>query len=469
MRDSAVLERALGVFLAISLASMVGSCQGQDEEGQDQGDEPTRPNILVIVTDDQPAGETMKVMPATRRIFHRGGTRWPNAFATTPSCCPSRASIMSGQYAHNHTVKTNSERAVSRFDHDATIQRHLQDGGYFTAIVGKFLNKWDLSEDPPHFDRWAIHPGAKSNRNYYYDSLWNVQGSTQTVTEYSTSFVRSQTLEVLSEAKDQEEPWFLYVAPQAPHADYDEPPLVEPKYRSAPLPPWRKNPAVRETDLSDKPRFIREVREPQTAPGQLRRRQLRSLMSVDDLVEDVFDQLETSGEIDNTLAIFISDNGYLWGDHGLVTKLYPYTSSVRVPLALSWPGHVAQGKTDKRLAANLDVAATVLDAAGLSESMQTDGHSLLDPGWDRKKLLLENWGWSYLDLPPWASIRTKDAQYIEYHKALKPVAREYYRIDKDPGQVKNVVDGTSEDVRAAVRRLSRSLDRLRSCRGEACP
>ena len=426
-----------------------------------------RPNILLIVTDDQPMSGTLRTMPETRRHLIAEGTRWPNAFATTPSCCPSRASIFTGQYAHNHGVTTNNEKQVDDLDHRETIQRYLQEDGYFTAIAGKYLNKWDLEKDPPYFDRWAIHPGAELNRHYYYDGQWNVQGERRTIHEYSTRFVTSKALDFLEAAGQGEDPWFLYVAPQAPHADYDEPPLVEPRFKDAPIPRFRPNPAVKETDLEDKPPFISNIPPPATEPDLVRRRQLRSLKSVDDMVAQLFEQLEETGQDENTLVIFLSDNGYLWGEHGLVTKLYPYTPSVRIPLLMRWPGHVEAGEKDDRLAANLDIASTIMSAAGLSSRESMDGHSLLDPQWDRTRLLLEGWGWSYLDLPKWASIRTKSEQYIEYNREGRVIAREYYRVDEDPWQLENLARSPSE--RRRLKTLATWLDHDRACSGSDCP
>lgn len=426
-----------------------------------------RPNILLIVTDDQPMSGTLRTMPETRRRLISEGTRWPNAFATTPSCCPSRASIFTGQYAHNHGVTTNNEKQVDDLDHRETIQRYLQEAGYFTAIAGKYLNKWDLDRNPPYFDRWAIHPGAELNRHYYYDGKWNVEGERRTIHEYSTRFVSSTAMAFLEDAGRQEDPWFLYVAPLAPHADYDEPPLVEPRFKGAPIPPFHPNPAVKETDLGDKPPFIRNTPPPATSPDLVRRRQLRSLKSVDAMIARLFDQLDKMGEDQDTLVIFLSDNGYLWGEHGLVTKLYPYTPSVRIPLLMRWPGQVAAGKQDNRLAANLDVASTIIDAAGLSSQESMDGHSLLDPEWSRKRLLLEGWGWSYLGLPKWASIRTKSEQYIEYERQDRVSSREYYRVDEDPWQLENL--SRAPGARRRQETLDTWLHHDRVCSGSDCP
>ncbi|MBA3429894.1 MAG: sulfatase-like hydrolase/transferase, partial [Actinobacteria bacterium] len=126
-----------------------------------------RPNILIILTDDQRATGTMWVMPKTRAIFGSGGTRYNNAVATTPLCCPSRASIFSGRYAHNHGVVSNA--SAGALNQDLTIQAQLRRAGYRTAVAGKFLNGFPSS--PPHFDRWAVHRGRR-----YFDATFDLDG-----------------------------------------------------------------------------------------------------------------------------------------------------------------------------------------------------------------------------------------------------------------------------------------------------
>lgn len=454
-------------LLSVLFVPLLAACPS-DESGREPSD---RPNILVIVTDDQPVAGSLRVMEETREAFLNGGTRWPNAFATTPSCCPSRASIFSGRYAHNHGVTSNAEGETKDFDQEATMQRHLQENGYFTAIAGKYLNKWDLSIDPLYFDRWAINPGSPDNRDYYYGSRWNVGGETVTVDEYSTTFVADKALEFLQEASEEDNrPWFLYVAPLAPHSDFGKPPIPEPKYEEAAVPPWSKNPGIGEADRSDKPLFVQQQDYREPYARKVRRLQLQSLMSVDDLVGQLFDELEETDQERDTLAIFISDNGYMWGEHGLVTKVFPYTPSIEVPLLLRWPGRVEAGATDSRLAANLDVFPTVLHAAGLSEAArETDGHSLLDDDWARDRLLIEGWGWSYVGLPQWASTRTRSHQYIEYYEDGEVTGREYYDLRSDPWQLTNLFNDRDRGNDPNVEPLGQTLSRDRRCRGQSCP
>jgi arylsulfatase A-like enzyme len=426
------------------------------------------PNVLVIVTDDQPL-QTMQVMPEARHIFGRGGVRFTHAIVTTPSCCPSRASIFTGEYAHNHGIHHNRPKKL--FDQKATIQHYLRSAGYYTSIVGKYLNKWDLSQDPPYFDHWVINPGSPNNRHYYYDSHWRIGNHQRTVHRYSTTFVSDQALSALHQATESGRPWYLYLAPLAPHADIGVPPFVDKRDRAAPLPRWHKNRAVGERDRSDKPTFVQRMSYHPSYARKLRNRQLRSLMPVDRMVARVFRYLRTTHQDRNTLAIFISDNGMLWGDHGLATKLYPYLRSIRVPMYLRWPGKVRADSTDDRLVANIDIAPTILQAIhyGGALEKQMDGKSLLDDSWRRDRILAEGWRFPFLRLPTWAASLTKRYEFIDYYRRGRTVAQEYYDLRSDPGERSNLLRDRIRRNNPPVAFFSKRLRRDRHCIGSACP
>jgi arylsulfatase A-like enzyme len=199
-----------------------------------------------------------------------------------------------------------------------------------------------------------------------------------------------------------------------------------------------------EEDRSDKPP---EVQQPPVRPGwveRIRRRQLKTLMSIDDLMDRLFDELEGAGASENTLVIFTSDNGFLWGEHGRTGKRYPYQDSVQVPLLAWWPGHIAGG-SDERLVANIDIAPTVLDAAGIEPEHVVDGRSLLDPSLERDRLLLEYFRREGRETPHWASLMTDAYQYVEYYAddRLVPNFREYYDLASDPWQLENLLGNDS--------------------------
>jgi arylsulfatase A-like enzyme len=423
-----------------------------------------RPNVLVVVTDDARA-ETLAAMPKTRRWLADGGVTFTQGYATTPSCCPSRASILSGRYVHNHGVR--QQGLGQRLDQRTTLQRYLRDAGYRTAMAGKFLNRWPLDRPPPYFDRFAQANGG------YYDQVWDVDGRVRRVPNYSTSFIGDRALEYLAgfERDDDARPWFLYLAPFAPH----DPRVPERRYANSTFPAAGRAAAVNEADVADKPGYLRN--RPTVAAATLaavRTGQLRTLLSVDDLVDRVLRRLERTGELDRTLVFFLSDNGYAWGEHRYVGKFVPYTESTRVPFLVRWPGRLPAGAVDDRLVATIDIKPTVLDAAGVDPDPgdTVDGRSLLS-GERRRRLLLEYWR-DPANAPgvrDWAALRTPAWQYVENYDqpgVKGRVFREYYDLAADPGMGRNLL-ADADPANDPPASLGADLAEARRCAGAGCP
>ena len=458
--------RLVRLVAALGLVAGAACTQPGSSGPEDRDDRP--PNILVIMTDDQPVMDTLAVMPRTRRWFGRGGTTFSQAYATTPLCCPSRASFFSGQYSHNNGVIRSTEGQAEKLDQQTTLQRYLSAAGYRNGIFGKYLNNWDLAKDPPFFDDWAIFEGGKPLG--YYDGTWNVDGRRKKIATYSTTFVQRRSLEFLrSTERNDDQPWLMFVNPYAPHLPFS----VPDRYKDFEAPPWEPNPAVLEDDLSDKPPFARRMPGSERLGKLLREKQLRTLVPVDRMVGRLSATLEELGEGSNTLAVYTSDNGYIWGEHELIKKSTPYTASVQIPLLARWPGHLDAGAVDDRIAANIDLAPTVYEAAGVTpdEALPVDGVSLL--GAERRDdILLEYWP----ELPddasyvPWRSLRTDDYQYVEYYEQdLETVRfREYYDLVKDPWQLDNLLGDTNAANDPEVSRLSGRMNELWTCSGEGC-
>ena len=419
-----------------------------------------KPNLLVIITDDQRAQGTMEVMPATRHKIGGQGITFTNAHATTPKCCPSRASFFTGLYAHNHGVISNGE--ADKLDHTITVQRFLRKKGYRTAIFGKFLNAWPVEVNPPFFDDWAI-----SNGNYG-KSFWNIGGQPKTKHSYSVDFVAKKASRFIRDAdrEDDDQPWLEWVTPYAPHLPSTPPD----RYRNASLPAFPITPAMQETDVSDKPDFLERAYDHDNFLATMRDDGRRSLMAVDDLVARLMDQLRKRHEVDNTLVIFASDNGFMLGEHGgVVAKDLPYPASTGVPMMMRWPGHVRRGRTSDELVANIDVAPTLLEAAGMHK--RVDGRSLLDPT-RREALLLESRG-SYNEdraplLPAFRSVQTPAYQYTEYYRSntYDLTFREYYDLSVDPWELENRAGELSDEQIAT---LSQQLEDYGTCKRTECP
>ena len=450
------------LLLALSAAALVVSSPVSEAAAATP-----RPNILMIVTDDQPPG-TLGVMPATRKLFQRGGRTYPNAYATTPLCCPSRASIFTGRYAHNHGILTQEPQS---FDVRTTIPRYLQRAGYLTGIAGKYLNRWGALPDyrpmsPPYFDYWAT-----TRPNGYYGATFNVNGRLRKMPEHSTRVVRRYTIEFLKRfEKRDRRPWFMYTATPAPHL----PAKPGRRYRNARVSSWPGNPAVFELDRSDKPAYVRRQSTSFAKARDNRARQLRSLMSVDDMVEAIFAELGRTGEGRNTLALFVSDNGFLWGEHGISNKTAPYLRSVKVPLLLRWPTRVRARSVDRRLVANIDLTPTIAHVARLNVNGHAlDGRSLLDRRWQRDHLLLEYFEGETAITPTWASVTSLADQFVQYYdEDGRPTEREYYDLLQDPWQLENTLgdfDPTNDPSPAKLAELSARLADDRACAGSSCP
>ena len=425
---------ALVASLAVACALLPGRAEAQD----------ARPNILVFVTDDQRAVDTMGVMPLTRRYFQRRRHAVHQRFRDDPALLPVQGDDPHGSLRPQHR---GSPERLEGFDDSTIFPRLLVSEGYRTAMVGKFLNGWKRRR-VPYFDHWALLKIALSK----YTRPWlNVDGETRRFSGYlSTDLLARYSVDFL-ERFDQEgddAPWFLYVAPSAPHYPW----TPAPRHARAPVPGG--GPAVLEKDRSDKPAYVRQQHYALAEAQRVRTGQLRALMSVDEMVGRIFRKLEELGEKRETLAIFTSDNGFLWADHGIGgeastagQKRVPYSASVRVPFFLRWPGRVGAGGTDRRLVGNVDIAPTVLSAAGIAPDPAKpplDGRSLLDSG-RRGRMLLEYWKEPGRPIPTWASLRTRRFQYVEYYRDGRRVFREYYNLLRGPWQLRNLLaDGPEQ-------------------------
>jgi arylsulfatase A-like enzyme len=460
-----------------------------------------QPNILFIVTDDQ-ATDTMSVMPNTRSWFEDQGTDYPKAVATTPLCCPSRSSIFTGRYAHNHHVTDNtkakclglSEGPTTGPDPDCgyasavpnpqrtTLEYYLQQAGYRTGIFGKYLNGWPSDLNPPFFNDWAIHKNTA-----YTPAQVNEQGVQKWLWEYTPNYDARQARDFLQRAHDENpsQPWFLHLAPETPH----EPFVPEPKYADASVPPLPNSASYFEVDRRDKPSWIQQSIGSDTGTvydeDGLKHdwaEHMKMLRSADDLVEGVMRKLQSLGEDQNTLAFFISDNGYMWGEHGLTTKLRPYLESIQIPFFLRWPGWAGHsgGETSDELVANIDMAPTALQAAGIDPSglpTQMDGSSLIDPTpQPRNRNLTEGFEAASPApgvFPSWAAIRTPTFHYIESYETTAQgesvIFREYYDLVNDPSELVNLLADSDTRNDPPTADLSAQLAADRVCGGQTCP
>jgi N-acetylglucosamine-6-sulfatase len=411
----------------------------------------TRPNILLVVTDDQRAGTvTPQVMPNTYRELVQHGFRFTRSFVTNPWCCPSRASILTGQYSHTNGVWTVGSPAgiTAWFPHESsTLATWLRGAGYRTGIIGKYLNGYGKPSipayKPPGWDTTAIVTDLDYSENpgYFDYDLFDGTGLVHygtDLSDYSTRVLTDRALHFIAPTTAAK-PWFLYLAYTAPHGPAVNDPVDEDAARGFTYP----MPAnVCEQDVSDKPAFIRGqpacTRTQTQYDNRMRTQQAKMLASVDRGLGHILDQLTTSGQMRNTLIVFISDNGVQMGSHRMLGKEVPYEESIRVPLLMRWDALGAAPRTIGGLALNIDLAPTITDAAGVSAHNPYDGASLL-PLLDgsatavRKNFLIEHLSTGPNDPggPSYCGVRSDRYKYVEYSTGES----ELYDLRADPAEL----------------------------------
>jgi len=457
---SAIVLTLITALLGLAAAS-AGYSQPENKSARRRSD---RPNILVIVTDDQ-RPDTMRFMPNTDRLFRRKGVRFSNAFATTPLCCPFRASLMTGQYAHNSGIRRQKDSPNLRQAH--TMQRYLQDAGYTTTLLGKYLNHWPIESPPPHFSHFAMGTGYRNRRV-------NVGGRLRTISRHLPSFLGRRAEYLLDRfEQDDERPWFMMLTPSTPHS-----PSTPPRrYEGVRIPRWQGNPATFERDLTDKPPTLYPDNTwvgVEARPHRSRYAKFaRALLGADDLVTSVMRTLWRLDE-NNTLAFFMSDNGFLLGEHGLTLKRFAYPNSMEVPLYMRGPARLMDGVDRKGLVANIDVLPTVLAATNLNP---VGGHVIdgrpLQGGPRRDRLLIEHFADDRRTVPTWASLVTEQEQYTEYYALDEQTVtfREFYDVVADPWRLTNTIgdgDPLNDPDPQTIIDLSEQLEEDRTCSGAEC-
>jgi N-acetylglucosamine-6-sulfatase len=355
-------------------------------------------NVVFILTDDMTTSE-ISTMPNVQSLIAAKGTTFNEAYVSFPLCCPSRATLMSGLYMHNHGVRGNFPPfgSWSRFiSHEpSAMPVQVQNAGYYTAHIGKYMNGYALDSPslpvPPGWDQWY---GKVSEDALYYD--YNLiektgptgPGSTPHITfygdqpsDYQTDVFNDLALNFVNDLNTStQQPFLLDLWFNSPHGPFDPAPRDLFRFAGTPLP---KLPAFNEKDISDKPKWLRRQAKRRLNKKQIkvingeRRRQEEQLISVDQGVGRLIHALESRGILDDTYIIFSSDNGFFRGEHRIASgKFLPYDPSARVPLIIRGPGIPAGGTSDE-LVWNGDIPQTILQIASGAQNPSLDGRSLL--------------------------------------------------------------------------------------------
>lgn len=422
---------------------------------------PNRPNIVFILVDDlrfdalSSTGHPFIKTPNIDRVAREGLT-FRNAFVTTPLCSPSRASFLTGRYAHAHKVIDNQNN--NALSHQLiTFPRLLQEANYETAYVGK----WHMGNDDtprPGFNRWVSFKG----QGVYVDPIINADGKSAKAEGYMTDILSDHAAEFIRRPRSK--PFAVYLAHKAVHGPFTPADRHKELFANQSI---RRQPNAKDT-LEGKPALQRKVGNlPPIGPGtgsndELIRNQLRCLMSIDEGVGRVLKALQETEQLDNTIIIFTSDNGYFWGEHGLSDKRAAYEESIRIPLLVRYPKLIKAGSKRDELALSIDVAPTLLELAGAKVPAEMHGRSLLSlfkgerKGW-RKSFLSEYFAEAGQPrLPNWQAVRSERWKYIHYTD-LEGM-NELYDLKVDPYEMKNLINDprarkSLEEMRAELKVL----------------
>lgn len=465
-----LLTRLGLAVVTICLAVMLATSTPQETKTpQRSSSQQGKPNILFVLADDLDA-ESPSRMPKLQDSLVKQGTTFSQAFATTPQCCPARASFLTGKYAHNHTVFTNDvvEGGASKFrssgEDGSTMATWLDEEGYETILIGKYLNWYDGTYIPPGWDRWRGQTGLNNDHRY------NIDGSLEYFDpdEYhDTDLFSDWAAQYIRQGAGKERPFFLYLSVNAPHGPAIPAGRHEDEFSGEKVP---RTPSFNEKALGDKPRWMRKntrlTAGQVTDMNKLYRNRLRSMLSVDDMIGRLVRELRKTGELDNTYIVFTSDHGFHLGQHGLKPgKGRPYEEDIRVPLYVRGP-EVPEGRTLQHKVLNTDIAPTFAELGGSGEHADVDGRSLVPLLRDQPPPA-DSWRESFLvefySYDRFSMVRTGTHAYVEYEAG----ERELYDLQADPYQLRSLHD--SSQHQRLIEDLHVRLEALEDCSGqESC-
>jgi arylsulfatase A-like enzyme len=442
----------------------------------------TRPNFIVINTDDM-REDQLAYMAQTQALLVNQGALFTNAFVVDSLCCPSRATLLRGQQTHNHGVLSNSSPTggYGAF-HDkglenSTIATWLHDAGYDTVLLGKYFNGYTVAsaplQPPPGWSEWyAIVSGGYYKLQLNQNGVITAYGSSEQ--EYSTDVLRDLTLDFLDRHASGSNPFFIYVAPWAPHS-----PSTPAKRHQKALPGLTHvhSASFNEADVSDKPQWLQAIAPLTTTQIKTQDKNyvnsVKTLQAVDEMIGALVARLSAHDLLDNTYILFTSDNGIAYGEHRLTSKTTAYDEDVGVPFVIRGPG-IVPGSVYEQFALNMDIAPTLAELAGVQPGHTVDGRSLVGllasaPGGGNpdERFIIERMigggaaqvGYS---VPAYTALRTHDYLYVSYSTG----ETELYDMIADPYQLNSIHAVAAPEL---VEQLNSWLDVLTTCAGvEGC-
>ena len=409
-------------------------------------------NVVYILSDDHRydamgfMGHSFLKTP-NMDLMARNGVHLKNAFVTTSLCSPSRASILTGLYTHKHRVIDNNRLVPpgTKF-----FPQWLQKAGYATAFIGKWHMGGETDEPRPGFDHWVSFRGQGNYLPPGPNYTLNVDGRRVKQKGYITDELTDYAVDWLEQQKPQEKPFFLYLSHKAVHANFTPAERHTDLYKNSRFNDPSKN--LKENDRN-KPRWVRDQRNswhgvdfPYHSDldiGQYYKRYCEALLAVDDGIGRIMDQLKKMGIYEDTLVIYMGDNGFMFGEHGLIDKRVAYETSIRVPLLMQCPALFKGGTVVEQVVANIDIAQTIFDVAGVSKPAHMDGLSFVPLGQGRKVpwrdyfLYVYYWEKNFPQSPTVFSLRGDRYKYITYYGLWD--SDELYDIQADPGETRNLI------------------------------
>ncbi|MFT4040556.1 MAG: sulfatase [Thermomicrobiales bacterium] len=439
------------------------------------------PNIILILTDDMRVDD-LAYLPAVQSLLVEQGTTFTNFTATAPGCGPARASILRGQYPHSHGVLRGQGEfgGLDRFrefgNEASTIATWLQDAGYHTALIGKYLNGYgstpELLTIPPGWDDWYGASKAGYSRFTLNENGEQVRYTSRRQEVHLTDVLADKAQQVMTEVAPAGKPFFLHITPRAPHEPAEPASWHADAFADAMLP---DHPGINEADVSDKPNWVQilpRLSEQEMAEvTQHFRARLQTLLSVDELVAKLVQTLEEQGILDQTFIVFSSDNGFGLGEHRVAQeKGSPYEEAIRLPLVIRGPG-VPRGVTLDVLASQVDLAPTFAAWGGASVPDFVEGRSLagilagepVPDDW-RQFAFIEHFraiGDRPDKQPAFEALRTAGMAYVIYGTD----EQELYDLRVDPHQTANQASAADPALLAAYRERAAAM---LACAGATC-